>query len=65
MEDKMKRGDIIELIEDTAFYKKGKKAHFIKKSNSNPSKIEVVWIGEESSYNEFGDVDVYPSRLFK
>lgn len=27
----MKTGDTIELIEDTSFYKKGRKAHFIKK----------------------------------
>lgn len=30
----MKRGDIIELIEDTTFYKKGKKAYFIGRSKS-------------------------------
>ena len=43
----MKRGDIIELIEDTTFYKKGKKAYFIGRSNFNPNKIEIVWVGEE------------------
>ena len=31
----MKTGDTIELIEDTSFYKKGRKAHFIKKSDKN------------------------------
>ena len=40
----MERGDILELIEDTAFYKKGKKAHFIGRSNFNPNKIEIVWL---------------------
>lgn len=58
----MKRGDIIELIEDTTFYKKGKKAYFI--GRSNPNKIEIVWVGEEQAYKD-GDIDEYPIKLFK
>lgn len=61
---RMKRGDIIELIEDTTFYKKGKKAYFIGKSNFNPNKIEIVWVGEEQAYKD-GDIDEFPARLFK
>lgn len=38
---RMKRGDIIELIEDTTFYKKGKKAYFIGRSNFNPIKLKL------------------------
>ena len=49
----MKTGDTIELIEDTSFYKRGKKAHFIRVSNRNSNNIE------------FGDVDEYPIKLFK
>lgn len=60
----MKRGDIIELIEDTTFYKKGKKAYFIGRSNFNPNKIEIVWVGEEQAYQD-GDIDEFPTRLFK
>lgn len=61
----MKTGDTIELIEDTSFYKKGRKAHFIKKSDRNTNNIEIVWFGEEHAYKEFGDVDEYPIKLFK
>ena len=61
---RMKRGDIIELIEDTTFYKKGKKAYFIGRSNFNPNKIEIVWVGEEQAYKD-GDIDEFPVRLFK
>ena len=43
----MKTGDTIALIEGTSFYKKGRKAHFIKKSDRNPNNIEIVWFGEE------------------
>lgn len=60
----MKRGDILELIEDTTFYKKGKKAYFIGRSNTNPNNIEIVWVGEEQAYKD-GDIDEYPTRLFK
>lgn len=60
----MKRGDILELIEDTTFYKKGKKAYFIGRSNTNPNNIEIVWVGEEQTYKD-GDIDEYPTRLFK
>lgn len=61
----LKKGDIIELVVDTAFYKKGTKAHFIKRSEHNPNKAVIVWTGEEALYKEFGDADVYPIRLFK
>ena len=60
----MKTGDTIELIEDTSFYKRGKKAHFIRVSNRNSNNIEIVWFGEEHAYKEFGDVDEYPIKLF-
>ena len=61
----MKTGDTIELIEDTSFFKRGKKAHFIRVSNRNSNNIEIVWFGEEHAYKEFGDVDEYPIKLFK
>jgi hypothetical protein len=61
----MKTGDTIELIEDISFYKRGKKAHFIRVSNRNSNNIEIVWFGEEHAYKEFGDVDEYPIKLFK
>ena len=61
----MKTGDTIELIEDTSFYKRGKKAHFIRVSNRNSNNIEIVWFGEEHAYKEFGDVDEYPIKLIK
>ena len=51
----MKRGDIVELIENTTFYKKGKKAYFIGRSNTNPNNIEIVWVGEEQAYKD-GDI---------
>jgi len=59
----MKSGDIVELIEDTTFYKKGKKAYFIGRSNTNPNNIEIVWIGEEQAYKD-GDIDEFPAKLF-
>lgn len=61
----MKTGDIIELVEDTTFYKKGRKAYFIRVSDKNSNNIEIVWFGEEQIYREFGDVDEYPIKLFK
>lgn len=61
----MAKGDIIELIEDTTFHKKGSKAYFIAKSHNNPNKIEIVWVGEEQAYKKYGDVDEYPAKLFK
>lgn len=62
--DKLEAGDVIELIEDTTFYKKGRKAHFVRMSSSNSNNIEIVWVGEEKAYKEFGDVDEYPIKLF-
>lgn len=47
------------------FYKRGRKAHFIRVSNRNSNNIEIVWFGEEHAYKEFGDVDEYPIKLFK
>ena len=44
--------------------KKGKKAYFIGRSNFNPNKIEIVWVGEEQAYKD-GDIDEFPARLFK
>ena len=60
----IKRGSIVELIEDTGFYKKGKRAHFIGMAD-NPNHAEIVWFGEESSFNEFGDVEEIPIRMLK
>ena len=60
----MNRGDMVELIEDTAFYKKGKKAHFIRMSR-NPNKAEIVWCGEEKMFDEFGDVEVMPLKMLR
>lgn len=45
------------------FIKKGKKAYFIGRSNTNPNNIEIVWVGEEQSYKD-GDIDEFPVRLF-
>ncbi len=58
----MKKGDIIELIEDTAFYKKGRRAVFIRQDNEVKSKIQIRYVGEKYTG---GDVDRMPKALFK
>lgn len=61
----MKKGDIVELIENTKFYKKGKRAVIINEfdsSNNNDKKIEIRYEGEKYIGE---DVDVMPKKLFK
>jgi len=61
----MKKGDIVELIENTKFYKKGKRAVIINEfdsSNNNDKKIEIRYEGEKYIDE---DVDVMPKKLFK
>lgn len=58
----MKYGDIIELIEDTDFYKKGQRATFIKNDDEVKSKIHIRYVREEYLG---GDVDLMPKSLFK
>ena len=59
----MKFGDIVELTEDMTFYKKGKKAHYVK--NDNNEMCQIVWFGEEEDYNMFGDVEIVPIKMLK
>ena len=61
----MKTGDIVELIEDMTFYKKGRKATFIKEEVHNLSNAEIVWYGEESAYKEYGDCEIVPKKLLR
>ena len=43
-----KNGEIVELIEDTMFYKKGTRAKVIhSESNGNQEKMEIRWLHEE------------------
>ena len=61
----MKKGDIVELIEDTTFYKKGRKAVVIcgyDSQNGNDKNMEIRYEGEKYLG---GDVDVMPKKLFK
>lgn len=60
----MKKGDIVELIEDMTFYKKGRKAYFIRLAQ-NPNNAEIVWFGEEKTFNEFGDVEEVPLNIIR
>ena len=57
----MKNGDIVELIEDTYFYKKGRKAIVID-ACGNSKKFKIQYVGEEYLS---GDVDVMPKNMFK
>lgn len=61
----MKKGDIVELIEDMSIYNKGTKAHFIRTEAYNPNNAQVVWFGEEDAYREWGDVEVVPISLLQ
>lgn len=53
----MKKGDVVELMEDTSFYKKGKRA-VIYEVCDGKSKFEIIYEGEK-------DIDVVPKYLFK
>lgn len=56
-------GDLVELIEDTYFYKKGTRAVVINNnSEGNTKKMEIRYEGEK--YLE-GDVDVVLKSMFK
>ena len=56
----MKNGDIVELIENTDFYKKGRKAIIINILEGEKD-FEIRYHGEDYE----GDVDVMPKSLFK
>lgn len=61
----MKKGDIVELIKNTKFYKKGKRAVVVceyDRQNGNEKKITIRYEGERY-YGE--DADVMPKELFK
>ncbi len=61
----LKKGELVKLIEDTLFYKKGSIAVIIceyDSQNRDSDKIEIRWEGEEYQNN---DVDVMPKNLFK
>lgn len=54
---------VVELIEDTTFYKKGERAYLINDTDQeNSKKCEVRFINEHYIGN---DVDVLPKSLFK
>ncbi|WP_342759519.1 hypothetical protein [Kineothrix sedimenti] len=53
----MKNGDIIELIEDTYFYKKGQKATVIDMCGNSKS-FEIIYVGEH-------EIDIMPKHMFK
>ena len=53
----MKNGDIIELIEDTSFYKKGRKATEIDMCGNSKS-FEIIYVGEH-------EIDIMPKSMFK
>lgn len=57
----MKNGDIVSLIEDTTFYKKGTKAVVVN-ACGNSKEFEIRYKG--GNY-EGGDVDVMPKALFE
>lgn len=59
-----KKGDIVELVCDTDFYKKGTKATVVNpyESNGNINNFEIRYNHEKYIG---GDVDVMPKSLFK
>ena len=61
----MKKGDICELTKDITCYRKGKRAHFIRTDSMNQNNAEIVWFGEEQTYNLFGDVEIVPKKIIK
>lgn len=56
----MKKGDIVELIEDTTFYKRGTRVIVIGEYNKND--VEIRYEGE-IYYG--GDVDIMPKKMLK
>ncbi len=61
----MKKGDMVELIENTQFYKKGQRAIVMNEFdsyNGNDKNVEIRYEGE--TYLG-GDVDIMPKKLFK
>lgn len=58
----MKKGDIVELLEDITFYRKGRRATFIRSERANDRNAEIRWLGDDNSY---GDVEIVPKRLLK
>ena len=62
----MKRGDIVELTKDMIpYYKVGRRAHFIRISKNNPKDAEIVWFGEEETFNTYGDVELVPLDMLR
>ena len=61
----MKPGDIVELTEDMTYYKIGRRAHFIRYSKNNPNDAEIVWFGEEETFNLYGDVELVPLNMLR
>ncbi|WP_143322906.1 hypothetical protein [Clostridium sp. HBUAS56010] len=61
-EDILKHGDIVELIEDMTFYKKGRKAMYLRSELHNDKNAEIAWLGEK---NDCGDVEIVPKRILK
>lgn len=57
----MQNGAVAELIEDTAFYKKGQRAVIIDICGNTP-KFHIRYNGENYCGN---DVDIMPKHLFK
>ena len=57
----MKNNDVVELIEDTRFYKKGQRAIIVDICGDSP-KFEIRYCGEKYLCD---DVDVMPKRLFR
>jgi len=58
----MIKGDMVELMEDMTFYKKGRRATFIRYEKGNSNNVELAWIGEENAH---GDVEVVPAKYLK
>lgn len=61
----MTKGDVVELLKDTSFYKKGTRAVVVcpfDRQNGNPEKITIRFEGEEDIAP---DADVYPKELFR
>lgn len=57
----MKNGDVVRLVEDTAFYKKGTKA-IVMDVCGDSQKFELRYVGEKYEGN---DVDIMPKTLFE
>ena len=56
----MNNGTVVELIEDTRFYKKGQRAVIVDVCGDSP-KFEIRYEGESYIGN---DVDVMPKKIF-